>query len=36
MELAQVFFIGAVGATVGLALGVFITMAAYRNIKHFL
>jgi ABC-type lipoprotein release transport system permease subunit len=33
MELAQIFFIGTVGATVGFALGVFITMAAYRKIK---
>ncbi len=33
MELAQTFFIGTVGATIGLALGVFITMAAYRKNK---
>jgi ABC-type lipoprotein release transport system permease subunit len=33
MEIAQTFFIGAVGATIGLTLGVFITMAAYRKNK---
>lgn len=31
MELAQVFFIGSVGASIGLALGVFLTMIAYRK-----
>lgn len=31
MMLVEVLFIGTVGATIGLALGVFLTLMAYRR-----